>query len=126
MSNGENSAAKELHACRGLNSCAGEGKDETGTKPGDGACATANYHTCGGKNNCKNQGGCGRGPAEMQERPGSNDCKGKAGCAVPITTNVHTDGPSKGRSVWEHARELFEGRMKEAGKEVADAPTSSE
>ena len=93
---------------------------------GDGTCATANYHTCGGKNNCKNQGGCGRGPAEMQESPGSNDCKGQAGCAVPITTNVHTEGPSEGRSVWEHARELFEDRMKKAGKEFADAPASKE
>ena len=112
----------EVHVCRGLNECKGQGKNGSGTMPGDGECATAVTHTCYTHNSCKGQGGCGVGPADVQEHPGENACKGKGGCAVPITTNRSSAGKYNGKLVWEAARELFEKRIKKKGKDVAKAP----
>ena len=114
----------EMHVCRGMNECKGQGINGSGTTAGDGNCATAVAHGCGGSNSCVHQSGCGKGAAENQEHPGENEDKAKSACAVPITTNVMSDGKYKGRAVWEVARELFEKRMEAKGKEVAPAPSA--
>lgn len=99
---------QETHACRGLNSCKGNGGcGETKGKnecAGMGACATAEHHGCAGGNACKNQGGCG-------EKPGENACKGKGSCSVPLEDDA-----------WAKARKNFEERMKKAGKKFGAAP----
>lgn len=112
----------EMHVCRGLNECKGQGAKGSGTTAGDGECATAVAHGCAGSESCKGQSGCGKGLAENQEHPGENECKGHGSCAVPITTNVISDGKYKGKLVWEVARELFEKRMEAKEIKVAPAP----
>jgi hypothetical protein len=104
------------NACQGLNTCKGMGWGGLGTKAGDGACATADFHSCGGGNNCSvpmkscaavgrsvpekgcapvGQGGCGflstnkssvAFPYVDQWVPGQNACKGLGGCQTPIST----------------------------------------
>src|SRR5262245_46122873 len=75
---GEGAVAKvDVHLCRGLNDCKGQGKGGENACRGQGACATAKEHTCGGKNECKGLGGWG-------EKVGANDCKGRGGCQVPL------------------------------------------
>jgi hypothetical protein len=101
-------AAKEIHACRGLNSCKGLGAGGENACAGTGACATGKIHTCAGENECKNQGGCG-------EKPGYNDCKGMGGCGLPIHEGA-----------WEKARQTFEEKMKAVGKEFGEAPPPKE
>lgn len=105
----EVAAVAEKHVCRGLNSCKGQGKDGKNACAGQGTCATAKAHSCHGENECKGQGACG-------DTPGFNECKGKGGCGVPI----------KSKSMWNHVREKFEERMKEAGKTVGTAPPAAE
>lgn len=104
---------KEVHVCRGLNSCKGngaeadvdgDGKNDVNACAGQGACATAKQITCGGNNDCKGQGGCG-------PTPGENDCKGKGACHVPLN-----DG------AWKRARARFEERMKKDKKSYGDPP----
>ena len=60
--------SKEIHVCRGLNSCKGQGIDwdfdgdgklDTNACAGQGACATAKHVSCNNENDCKGQGGCG-------------------------------------------------------------------
>jgi hypothetical protein len=97
-------AATEVHACRGLNECKGQGIGGGNTCAGQGQCATAVKHECAGKNECKHQGGCG-------EKPGYNECKGKGGCGVPMQGGM-----------WESARKLFESEMTKAGKKFGAAP----
>jgi len=116
----------DMHVCRGLNECKGQGKNSSGSMAGDGTCSTAVAHGCSGSESCKGQSGCGKGPAENQEHPGENEAKGQGGCAVPITTAVMSAGKYEGRPVWEVARELFEARMKAKGVEVGAAPTSDQ
>jgi hypothetical protein len=101
-------APKEIHACRGLNSCKGLGAGGDNSCAGTGACATAKAHTCAGMNECKNQGGCG-------EKPGYNDCKGMGGCGLPIHEGA-----------WEMARKTFEEKMQSASKEFGAAPPRKE
>ena len=96
---------KEVHICRGLNSCKGNGAKGKNACAGQGACATAKAHSCSGDNACKGQGGCG-------EKPGENACKGKGKCGVPL----------KKEAKWKIARARFEARMKKAGKKFGDAP----
>lgn len=91
------------NACRGLNTCKGEGKGAHACA-GQGACATAGNHACAGENACKGQGGCGG-------YPGQNTCKGKGHCAMPL-----------GKETWALARKQFEQLMKDAGKKVGPAP----
>lgn len=98
----DKAAAKEAHACCGLNACKGHGADGKNECAGTGNCSTTEAHSCQGKNACKNQGGA-----------GMNDCKGTGSCAVPI----------KGDS-WKQARANFEASMKKAGKKFGPAPAS--
>lgn len=98
---------KELHLCRGLNSCKGLGGGATAGKnscAGQGACATVAEHSCGGHNDCKGFGGCG-------EKAGQNECKGKGGCHVPLMEDA-----------WKSVRVLFEKKMKAEGKKFGEAP----
>ncbi len=104
---------KEIHVCRGLNSCKaqgvaydtdGDGQADENACAGQGACATAKHITCGGENDCKGQGGCGA-------TPGENDCKGQGHCHVPLMD-----------SAWKKARARFEARMKQDKKEFGPAP----
>jgi hypothetical protein len=93
----------DKHACRGLNECKGKGADGKNTCAGQGVCANVAEHACGGMNECRNQGGCGK-------VPGANECKGQGGCMVPLAHD------------WQKARDLFEARMKTAGKTFGTAP----
>jgi hypothetical protein len=97
-------AAPDIHSCRGLNSCKGQGADAKNACAGQGTCATAKHHDCANKNDCKHQGGCG-------EAPGMNDCKTKGGCEVPMQPDM-----------WQKARTQFEQRMKQDNKEIGAAP----
>src|SRR5271157_5145109 len=45
-----------LHVCCGLNECAGQGKNGSGTMAVDGQCATVQHH-CAGDNSCAGLGG---------------------------------------------------------------------
>lgn len=98
------SQAKEIHVCRGLNTCKGKGADGNNQCAGQGTCATAAAHGCHAANACKGQGGCG-------ESVGKNECKAKGECAVPLM-----------ESTWKVAREQFEQRMKEQRVEFGAAP----
>jgi hypothetical protein len=97
-------AAADVHLCRGLNECKGQGKDGKNSCRGQGTCATAKEHACGTLNDCKGLGGCG-------ETVGSNDCKGKGGCHVPLMD-----------SAWETLRKKKEAEWGEKKLEVAPAP----
>lgn len=101
-------AKADVHACRGLNACKGQGAGGENACAGQGACATTAAHTCAGQNACKGLGGCGA-------NPGANDCKGMGGCEVPMHAGA-----------WEAAREAFEKKMVAAGKEVGPAPPRKE
>ncbi len=107
-----------LHACMGLNSCAGSDRFGTAGQPGgapnacagQGYCSTAADHTCHVQNQCRNQGGCGLyGTGEEMNRPGFNDCSSLGSCATPINAErFSTNGPNQGKSVWARARKVFE------------------
>lgn len=100
-------AAAEVHLCRGLNDCKGQGKGGTNDCRGQGACATAKEHSCGGQNDCKGLGGCG-------ETAGANTCKGQGGCHVPLMDNA-----------WAKLREKKEAEWKMSGAEFAAAPAKA-
>jgi len=102
----EVAVATEVHACRGLNECKGQGADGKNTCAGQGTCHTAKAHDCAMMNDCKHQGGCGTAP-------GYNDCKGMGGCAIP------TQG-----GMWEKARARLEEDMKAKGTPVGAAPAA--
>lgn len=95
-------AAKDAHACCGLNSCKGEGAGGKNDCAGQGSCSTTAAHGCAGSNACKNQGG-----------QGVNDCKGKGSCSVPIQGDA-----------WKAARSNFEAAMNKAGKKFGPAPAT--
>jgi hypothetical protein len=95
---------KELHVCRGLNSCKGQGKSGQNRCAGMGTCHTATEIGCAQENECKGQGGCGM-------RPGENECKNKGQGPVPLTEEA-----------WPTARRRFEARMRRGGKPVGEAP----
>jgi hypothetical protein len=107
----EQKAGQAFNACQGLNECAGKGWGGIATQKGDGACATADFHTCGGGNSCKYQGGCG-----FQTNPGENSASGNGGCQTPIATQQvfakdATPPPlPPERNVWKQARTLFQER----------------
>jgi hypothetical protein len=110
---GETTIAKaDIHLCRGLNECKGQGKDGKNDCRGQGVCATAKEHTCGGQNECKGLGGCG-------EEAGANDCKGKGGCHVPLMT----DPP--GESVWDKLRKKKEAEWSEKKLQAGAAPAKA-
>lgn len=107
-----------LHACMGLNACAGSDRFGTlgapGRQPnacaGQGYCSTGTDHTCHVQNECKGQGGCGLyGTGEEMNNPGANDCRSQGSCATPINAErFSTNGPNQGQSVWLRARAVFE------------------
>ncbi len=99
---------KEIHVCRGLNSCKGQDAAGKNACAGQGVCATAMHHECAGLNACKGQGGCG-------EKPGENACKEMGKCAVPLSDKA-----------WKVARARFEERMKKAKKPFGPAPKKPE
>ena len=100
-------AAAELHLCRGLNECKGQGKTKDNDCRGRGTCATAKEHACGGENECKGLGGCG-------ETVGANDCKTKGGCHVPLM-----------ESAWDTLRKKKEAEWAEKKLEVGLAPAKT-
>ncbi len=118
----------QLNACQGLNVCATQGWGGLATQPGDGACATSDFHSCQGGNSCRHQGGCGfissKLSAEEQWVPGQNSCVTTGGCQTPISTGQYFDpsptfppswtpkevAPLKSLEntpVWDHARNLL-------------------
>jgi len=99
----EHGTKKEVHVCRGLNSCKNQGAKKNGCA-GMGNCATATAHACAGHNDCKNQGGCGAAPGE-------NKCKSQGKCGVPLSDKA-----------WKSARARFEERMTKAKKDFGAAP----
>ena len=101
-------AKAEVHLCRGLNDCKGQGKDGKNTCRGQGVCATAKEHSCGSQNECKGLGGCG-------ETAGANSCKGEGGCHVPLMD-----------SAWETLRKKKEAEWTEKKLEVGFAPPKRE
>ena len=115
---GSQPSGMPLHACMGLNSCAGsdrfglEGASgfQANDCAGKGYCSTTTDHTCHVKNDCRNQGGCGLyGTAEEMDIPGHNACRSQGSCATPINAErFSTNGPNQGKSVWLRAREVFE------------------
>ena len=94
----------DLHACRGLNECKGQGADKKNDCAGRGTCSTAKEHSCASQNDCKHQGGCGATASQ-------NDCRTKGECGVPMKDDM-----------WKKAREHFEERMKKNSKQFGDAP----
>ncbi len=110
---------KELHTCMGLNSCKNKGFSGNNDCAGQGDCSTVN-HPCHVLNECKGQGGCGLfGTTQEFCHPGENDCKYQGSCGAPIlASRFIAQGPNKGRSVWQLARELFLKRMEAQGIEV--------
>jgi hypothetical protein len=102
-------AKADVHLCRGLNECKGQGQDGKNECRGQGTCATAKEHSCGGQNDCKGLGGCG-------EDVGANDCKGKGGCHVPLMTEPPGD------SAWDKLRKKKEAEWGEKKLEFAPAP----
>ncbi|WP_415403990.1 hypothetical protein [Tateyamaria sp. SN3-11] len=118
---------EELHACMGLNKCAGQdryGMDgapgfEANSCAGQGYCATTAMHSCHTNNDCANQGGCGLYGSESElTRPGQNDCRSMGSCATPINAERFiTTGGLRGTSVWARARKVFaEAYEAEGGK----------
>ncbi|HEY2415037.1 MAG TPA: hypothetical protein VGI40_22525 [Pirellulaceae bacterium] len=101
-------AKAEVHLCRGLNECKGQGKGGENSCRGQGSCATAKEHSCGGQNECKGLGGCG-------ETVGANECKTHGGCHVPLM-----------ESAWETLRKKKEGEWGEKKLEVGKAPAKAE
>lgn len=98
----------EMHVCKGMNACKGQGADGKNACAGQGGCAAAAAkHECKGHNACKGQGGCG-------EMAGTNECKGHGGCQVPM----------QDQDAWKKARESFEARMKSENKPVGAAPSA--
>ena len=100
-------AKAEVHLCRGLNECKGQGKDGQNSCRGQGTCATAKEHGCGTQNDCKGLGGCG-------ETVGANDCKGQGGCHVPLMD-----------AAWETLRKKKEGEWVEKKLEAGAAPAKA-
>jgi hypothetical protein len=100
-------AKAEVHLCRGLNECKGQGKDGQNSCRGQGTCATAKEHGCGTQNDCKGLGGCGGSE-------GANDCKGKGGCHVPLM-----------ESAWDTLRKKKEAEWGEKKLEAGTAPAKA-
>jgi hypothetical protein len=104
----EDKKPKEVHICRGLNTCEGKGKSGDNKCAGQGDCATtlAAPHECTTGNACRNQGGC-NGMA------GKNRCAGYGEGAVPILEEE-----------WPQLRKEFEAKMARLKKKIGKAPLS--
>jgi hypothetical protein len=114
----------ELHVCMGLNSCKNAGYSGNNDCAGKGDCSTAVGHPCHTLNSCKGQGGCGLfGTTEEFCHPGQNECRYQGSCGVPILdSRFITQGPNKGRSVWQLARARFEEKRIASGQSFCEAP----
>lgn len=120
-----------LHACMGLNACAGSDRfgllGPPGGTPnacaGQGYCSTGTDHTCHVQNECKGQGGCGLyGTGEEMNNPGANACRSQGSCATPINAErFSTNGPNQGQSVWLRARAVFEANWEATRAELLAA-----
>ena len=115
--------ALELHVCMGLNSCENQGYSGTNSCAGMGDCSTVN-HACHTLNECKGQGGCGLfGTTEEFCFPSQNDCRYQGSCGAPILdSRFITQGPNRGRSVWQLARQRFEEQRAAARQPVGPPP----
>ncbi|WP_299690741.1 hypothetical protein [uncultured Tateyamaria sp.] len=123
---------EELHACMGLNKCAGQDKYGMDGAPGfdanacagQGYCATTAMHSCHTNNDCANQGGCGLYGAESELRnPGLNACRSMGSCATPINAERFiTTGGLRGTSVWARARKVFAAAYEKDGGTVGPQP----
>jgi len=100
-------AAGDVHLCRGLNECKGQGKGGDNACRGQGTCHTAKEAKCGGENECKGLGGCG-------DTVGANECKGQGGCHVPLM-----DG------AWKKLREKKEAEWGGKQQEFSPAPAKA-
>ena len=100
-------ARTDVHLCRGLNDCKGQGKGGDNACRGQGACATAKESTCGGQNECKGLGGCG-------ETVGANECKGKGACHIPLMDTA-----------WEKLRKKREAEWTDKMAEYGAAPAKA-
>ena len=118
-----------IHACMGLNACAGTdrfGKDGPpgGDGPnkcaGQGYCATTPLHNCHTQNSCQRQGGCGLyGTADQMEHPAQNECRSQGSCAVPMNAErFSANGSNQGLSVWRLARQRFKENWSNYRKEL--------
>jgi hypothetical protein len=98
----KNEKPKEIHLCRGLNSCQGKGKSGDNKCAGQGTCATTLNapHECATGNACKGQGGC-------SETVGKNQCAGLGNGSVPLLDEE-----------WPRLRKEFEARMARLKKKV--------
>ena len=107
-----------LNACKGhdrfgTNECAGMGFCSTAEIH---HCRTLN--NCRGQGGCGLFG-----TAEDDATPGANECAWQGACAVPIQAErFSTQGENKGKSVWVLARKLFEERMKKANRSFGASP----
>jgi hypothetical protein len=106
----KNEKPKEIHLCRGLNSCQGKGKSGDNKCAGQGTCATTLNapHECATGNACKGQGGC-------SETVGKNQCAGLGNGSVPLLDEE-----------WPRLRKEFEARMARLKKKVGPAPASAD
>src|SRR5438094_6342705 len=86
-------AKVEVHLCRGLNECKGQGKGGDNACRGQGKCATAKEHTCATQNDCKGLGGCGG-------KEGDNDCRQKGGCSIPLMEGAWENLRKKKEAEW--------------------------
>ncbi len=113
----------ELHVCMGLNSCQGLGYSGKNACAGMGDCATVS-HPCHTLNECKGQGGCGLfGTTEEFCFPSQNDCRYQGSCGAPILdSRFITQGPNRGTSVWQLARQRFEEKRAAADQPVGPPP----
>lgn len=104
----EDKKPKEIHICRGLNTCKEKGKSGTNKCAGRGDCATTPGapHECATGNLCKGQGGCG-------PTAGKNQCNGLGDGSVPILEEE-----------WPRLRAEFEARMKRLKRPFGPAPLS--
>lgn len=107
-----------LNACKGhdrfgTNECAGMGYCSTAEIH---HCRTLN--NCRGQGGCGLFG-----TAEDDATPGANECAWQGACAVPIQAErFSTQGENKGKSVWVLARKLFEERMQKANRSFGPSP----
>jgi hypothetical protein len=94
----------EPHVCRGLNACAGMGKNKENDCAGTSACYTAGKSGCHGDNACKGQGGC-------DDTAGMNACDGKGNCGVPLKPDT-----------WDKARANLKAALAKKDKPLGKAP----
>ena len=111
-------ACMGLNACKGhdrfgTNECAGMGYCSTAEIH---HCRTLN--NCRGQGGCGLFG-----TAEDDATPGANECAWQGACAVPIQAErFSTQGENKGKSVWVLARKLFAERMQKANRSFGPSP----